>query len=343
MYLKTLSEGSRICMQRQLTFGGGVSPRGTLLRGQSIIEYVLIIAIIGLVIVFAGPGVAGAIRNQFNLVGNTVNNGTSAGSECGGATGGGSAGTDSATVQVAVAKDAKDWTLGEQQAVAEDIAAKGEASPVYAKAKAAMDAGTKFSVKLTNGKTLEYRIIGINHDDLADASGKAGLTFLTTSTTISSRMNATDSNAGGWEKSELRTKMNSGEIWSLMPSDFQSKVKSVKKLTNNVGGGSANKNAAVTATSDKLFLLSYSEIVPTSYWASDYPWSSSEGTQYEAFKGKVTANYSGNDCLKIGYIWWERSVSPYYSGAFLYVNSYGDPSYSNFATNSSCVCPAFSF
>ena len=54
----------------------GVSPRGTLLRGQSIIEYVLIIAVIGLVIVFAGPGVAGAIRNQFNLVGNTVNSGT---------------------------------------------------------------------------------------------------------------------------------------------------------------------------------------------------------------------------------------------------------------------------
>ena len=36
-------------MQRQLTFGGGVSPRNIRLRGQSIIEYVLIIAIIGLV------------------------------------------------------------------------------------------------------------------------------------------------------------------------------------------------------------------------------------------------------------------------------------------------------
>ena len=330
-------------MQRRGSFGGGVSPRNTRLRGQSIIEYVLIIAIIGLVIVFAGPGVAGAIRNQFNLVGNTVNNGTTGGTEGGGASGGGSVGADSATVQAAIAKDAKDWTLGEQKAVAEDIAVKGEASPAYAKAKAAMDAGTKFSVKLTNGKTLQYRIIGIDHDDLADGSGKAGLTFLTTSTTISSRMNATDTNAGGWEKSELRTKMNSGEIWNLMPSDFQSKVKSVKKLTNNVGGGSANKNAAVTATSDRLFLLSYSEIVPTSYWASDYPWSSSEGTQYEAFKGKVTENYSDNDCLKIGDRWWERSANPNYSNAFFTVNSYGDPSSYNGATSSLCVCPAFSF
>ena len=97
---------------------GGVSPRGARLRGQSIIEYVLIIAVIGLVIVFAGPGVAGAIRNQFNLVGNTVNNGTTGGVESGGASGGGSAGADSATVQAAVAKDAKDWTLEEQKAVA---------------------------------------------------------------------------------------------------------------------------------------------------------------------------------------------------------------------------------
>ena len=107
--------------------------------GQGIIEYVLIIVVISLVIVFAGPGVAGDIRNQFNLVGNTVNNGTVGGVE-GGASGGGSAGTDSATVQAAIAKDAKDWTLDEQEAVAEDVAAKGEASPACAKAKAAMDA-----------------------------------------------------------------------------------------------------------------------------------------------------------------------------------------------------------
>lgn len=258
---------------------GGVSPRGTFLRGQSIIEYVLIIAIIGLVIVFAGPGVAGAIRNQFNLVGNTVNSGTTGGVEGGGASGGGSAGADSATVQAAIAKDAKDWTLDEQKAVAEDIAAKGEASPAYAKARAAMDAGTKFSMKLTDGQTLEYRIIGIDHDDLADGSAKAGLTFLTTSTGIKSRMNATDTNAGGWEKSDLRRKMNSGEIWNLMPSEFQSKVKSVRKLTNNVGGGDENKNAVVTETTDKLFLLSYSEIVstPRSDW-SEWPWIGQEGT-----------------------------------------------------------------
>ena len=310
----------------------------------------MIIAIIGLVIVFAGPGVAGAIRNQFNLVGNTVNSGTSAGTEGGGASGGGSTGTASATVQAAIAKDAKDWTVGEQKAVAEDIAKNGTSSIAYAKAKAAMDAGTKFSMKLTNGKTLEYKIIGINHDDLADGSGKAGLTFLTTSMIFNSRMNATATNAGGWEKSELRQEMNSGYIWGLMPSELQSKVKAVKKFTNNVGG--TDKNAAVTPTVDKLFCLSDSEIVnadsPRPRW-DGYTWISKEGTQYEAFVGKVTRD-SNNAVICFGDSWWMRSPNPGYGGGFNWVGSKGNVSRGGYTTGGATatlpdveVCPAFSF
>ena len=321
-------------MQRQLTFGGGVSPRGTLLRGQSIIEYVLIIAVIGLVIVFAGPGVAGAIRNQFNLVGNTVNSGTAGGVEGGGASGGGSAGAGSATVQAAVAKDAKDWTLDEQEAVAEDIAAKGEASPAYAKAKAAMDAGTEWSIKLnttlTAGRTMRYRIIGINHDDLADGSGKAGLTFEVTNTVLDAqRMNATDTNAGGWEKSELRSRLNSGDLWSLLPSGLQSKVKSVKKMTDNKGGGTTG---TPSATTDKVFLLSTTEV---------YGDLQSDGTQYEYYKSKgvSTSSYSG---ARLSWHHWTRSVYPSSSTGFRFVVGNGGWDYSS-AMGIPYVFPAFSF
>lgn len=156
-------------------------------------------------------------------------------------------------------------------------------------------------------------------------------------------MNATMTAVGGWEKCELRAKMNSGEICNLMPSDFQSTVKPVRKLSNNVGAGEENKNAAVTATTDRLFLLSYSEIVPTSYWASDYPLTSSEGTQYEAFGGKVTENYSDNSAIAIGDYWWERSVRPSYSAGFLHVSTTGDPSYRDYAASSFCVCSAWCF
>ena len=326
-------------MQRQKCSGGGVVSKTTRLRGQSTVEYVLLIAIIALVVVFAGPPVAGAIRNQFSAVTNTVDGGTD-----GDAFISAEEKAYREAMKTVASKDAKDWTLDEQKAAATDIAKNGTASKVYAKAKAAMDAGTTWSVKLTDGQTMTYRIIGINHDDLADGSGKTGLTFLTTSTTIKSRMNATDTNAGGWEKSELRQKMNSGEIWNLMPADFQSKVKAVTKLTNNVGGGDANKAAAVTATTDKLFLLSYSEIVETPYsgWSS-WSWIGNEGTQYEAFKGKVTNNYYGNSAIAIGSSWWERSANPYASAYFLSVNSGGDPSHDNYATTSYCICPAFSF
>lgn len=294
----------------------------------------------------AGPWVSSAIRNQFNTVAGVLVNGTAGGTWEPSGSGSGN-GAGSATVQAALAKDAKDTrrtgpSVSRRQ-LPRTSPPRARPSPAYAKAKAAMDAGTEFSMKLTDGKTLTYRIIGINHDDPAGGSGKAGLTFLTTTTGIWSPMNAIDTNAGGWEKSELRQKMNSGKIWNLMPSDFQSKVKAVKKLSNNVGGGDENKNAAVTATSDKLFLLSYSEIAPpTSYWAS-YPWTSSEGTQYEAFKGKVTENYNPNSAIAIGSGWWERSVFPNASKGFLHVDSSGNPSDSNSAPGWFCVSPAWCF
>lgn len=303
----------------------GVSPRSARLRGQSIIEYVLIIALIGLVIVFAGPGVAGAIRNQFNQVTNTVDSGTD---------GGNFMSAEEKAYQEAmktvVNKDAKDWTLDEQKAAATDIAKNGTSSVVYAKAKAAMDAGTKFSTKLTDGKTLEYRIVGINHDDLADGSGKAGLTFEATNSALGyQKMNATNTNAGGWEKSELRGRLNSGDLWSLLPAELQSKVKAVKKLTDNQGGGKAG---TPTATTDKVFLLSATEV-----WGD----MQSDGTQYEYYKSKgvTTSNYSGASSSNYH---WTRSVNPSYSTYFRSVNYSGDWNLDG-AARTNCVFPAFSF
>ena len=57
---------------------GGVSHRDARrLRGQSTIEYVLLIAIVALVVIIAAPGVASAIRNQFNQVSDAIGSGTS--------------------------------------------------------------------------------------------------------------------------------------------------------------------------------------------------------------------------------------------------------------------------
>ena len=299
---------------------GGVAPKTTCLRGQSIIEYVLIIAVIGLVIVYAGPGVAGAIRNQFNLVGNTVESGTGGDSFMNA--------EDKAyqeAMKTVVNKDAKDWTLDEQKAVAEDIAAKGEASPAYAKAKAAMDANTKWSIKLTNGKTLEYRIIGINHDDLADGSGKAGLTFETTNDVLYKHIwNDTKTNVGGWRSSKIRARLNSGDLWALLPAELQSKAKTVTKMTDNDGGGSAG---TPSATIDKVFILSTTEI---------YGYRQSDGTQYEYY---AMSRYSGPEIVCY---FQTRSVSPSDSTDFFYVDPFGRCE-SGSANSAGNVFPAWCF
>ena len=333
---------------------GGVSPRSARLRGQSIIEYVLIIAVIGLVIVFAGPGVAGAIRNQFNQVTNTVDSGTDGDNFI--------SAEEKAyreAMKTIASKEAKDWTLDEQKAAATDIAKNGTSSVVYAKAKAAMDAGTKWTVKLTNGETMTYRIIGINHDDLADGSGKAGLTFWAIYGIGMYQFNSSDTNAGGWEKSVLRQSMNSGEIWNLMPSDFQSKVKSVEKSTNNVGGGI--NDVSVTSTVDSLFLPSYIELVGKknasylSYKDADHwQWLGNEGYQYEAFDGKVSSDYHENECLKgDSYFRWERTPTPRINSSdawakrFYWISSdgaaSGGVSGQGPAAQKAHVCPAFCF
>lgn len=259
-------------------------------------------------VVFAGPQVSGAIRNQFNQVSTTLDSGTDGAS-------GGSTGADSATVQAAVAKEAKDWTLGEQKAVAEDIAAKGEASAVYAKAMAAMDAGTKWSVKLTNGKTLEYRIIGINHDNLADGTGGAGLTFEATNNALDAqRMCSPDNYFNSWEKSELRARLNTGDLWALLPSDFQSKVDTVTKETNAKDSDEVDYPSEAT---DKVFLLSMTEIYGD-LGSDEYP----EGYQYEYFqsKGVTTSSYSG---ASSSHGHWTRSARRENTSYFYYVSSNG--------------------
>ena len=304
---------------------GGVAPKTTRLRGQSIIECVLIAAVIGLVVIFAGPQVSGAVRNQFNQVTNTVDSGTDGDSFISAAEK-----AYQEAMKTVVNKDAKDWTLDEQKAAASDIAKNGTSSVVYAKAKAAMEAGTKFSAKLTNGKTLEYRIVGINHDDLADGSGKAGMTFEATNTVLGAqRMNATQTNAGGWEQSELRGRLNSGDLWSLLPGELQSKMKSVKKMTDNKGGGTAG---TPSATADKVFLLSTTEV---------YGNLQSDGAQYEYYKSKgvTTSSYSGASSSNYH---WTRSVYPSNSSSFRYVHGSGDYYYS-YASYTYYVFPAFSF
>ena len=112
-------------------------------------------------------------------------------------------------------------------------------------------------------------MIGINQDDKADGRGKAGLTFQAISyITENSPMNTAPSNSGGWRDSQLRKDLNdnkSGIIWNAIASDdFKNNITPVIKITNNNANGgksnSSNTSNASSITSDKLWILSPSEM-----------------------------------------------------------------------------------
>lgn len=269
--------------------------------GAGVVEYVIVVivaVVIGSGLLAFGNQVSGQVTKTGNSISSWFSkaNGTSG-------TGGGNAGGEDGSTGGA--------TVEELKTVAEDIAAKGEASAVYAKAEASMDAGTKWSVKLTNGKTLEYRIIGINHDRLADGSVGAGLTFEATNNALDAqRMCTTDNYSNSWEESELRARLNTGDLWALLPSELQSKVETVAKETN------AEDGEPLDAT-DKVFLLSMAEIYGD-LDSDEYP----EGYQYEYFqsRGVTMSSYSGASSDN----WhWTRSARRGNTSYFYYVNSNG--------------------
>ena len=125
-----------------------------------------------------------------------------------------------------------------------------------------------------NNKTYAIDIIGKNHDDYADGSGKAPLTFqLHNCYDKTENMNSSNTNSGGWKNSAMRT-THLPAILAMMPTEVQNGIREVSKKAS-VGGASST----IETVSDKLFLLSEVEIFgSTSYSAAG------EGTQYDYYK-----------------------------------------------------------
>lgn len=257
--------------------------------------------------------------------------------------------------------------------IADDLSEKGRGSAYYAEMEKNLTDGVKGTLTLSDGSNLPFRLIGILHDDKADGSGrKAGLTFMAWNALPKAYcMNGTmpdddnracsggSTNKGGWRDSDLRKWMNNGEIWNQFPTDFQNNVTTVLKQTNNMSYGYSAGSSA-SATADKVWLVSYRELVPAMYdlrESEGFQALSQEGSQYEYFNDKVTNNDSANGILHgiadavsggipVGacyYSWWERSPRAGDDDSFLQVSSHGDPLDESGAFLRGSVVPAFSF
>jgi len=176
-----------------------------------------------------------------------------------------------------------------------------------------LSVGDTICYTLSTDELMIDQIIGFNHDDLTSATaygeatttGKAGITFqMENCLATLYPMNDTDSNAGGWGASKMRT-TTLPAIKLTMPSGLQSVIKYINKKAAN--GGSTNYSATETL-SDDLFLLSNIELAGSAGSAQD---GANEGTQYKYWsvnnKYDDRIKYYDNAGTPTGATWWERS------------------------------------
>ena len=180
------------------------------------------------------------------------------------------------------------------------------------------------------GETLTFAIMGKNMDDLADGSGKAGLTFGMTQLMASTRqMNSSNTNSGSFAGSAMYSWL-SGTIYPNLPAELKDAIKAVNKKTSSGGGSSAIRT-------DAMYLWLFAEIEV--FGSTTYSYAG-EGTQYPYFatsaeRIKRLSNGAGNASY-----WWERSPYRDGSNSFCYVIPSGSAT-SGRASHSNGVCFGF--
>ena len=163
---------------------------------------------------------------------------------------------------------------------------------------------------LIDGTEYQIDIIGKNHDDYADGSGKAPLTFqLHDCYNAYISVNDPSTNVGGWTSCAMRT-THLPAILAKMPTEVQSGIREVNKLTS-----AGNQSATINTTADKLFPLSEIEIFGEVF----YSWSG-EGTQYTYYRTGGSKVKKLNDRA---FQWWERSPCKQDSIRFCELTSVG--------------------
>ena len=168
---------------------------------------------------------------------------------------------------------------------------------------------------IINGASYQIDIIGKNHDTYT-AGGKAPLTFqLHDCYGETKKMNVSNTNKGGWTSCAMR-QTHLPAILAKMPTDVQSGIREVNKLTS-----AGNQSATINTTADKLFLLSEVEIFGSTTYSA-----AGEGTQYDYYK-------AGNSKIKrrngSAAGWWERSPHDSNSRNFCMVLSSGYEDYNS--------------
>lgn len=154
------------------------------------------------------------------------------------------------------------------------------------------------------------------------------------------RMNSTNTNAGGWPATSMRTYVNN-DIYNALPSELKNGIID----TYVVSGHGKNDPANFTST-DKLYLLSTKEVWgkegTSNVVTADTAEAETRQLDYYKAQGVTTSNYGGakKQYNSSNRAWWLRAATSDTSYRFYTVYTIGDWD-ANYAKFSDGVAPAF--
>lgn len=202
---------------------------------------------------------------------------------------------------------------------------------------------------LSYNNTVYAFILGFNHNSSVEGGNSIHFQFGKTaagvdiafvnsygSTSTGFCMNTSNTNSGGWNNSYMR-KTICPAFLAALPTAWQNIIAACTKYSDNTGGGS-NTASYVTATSDKIWLLSEMEVQGTRSYANSAE--ANYQKQYDYYRnGNSKVKYQ-HTATTSACIWWLRSVRASYTHDFCLVNTDGSAGITD-AYYSSGFAPGF--
>ena len=179
---------------------------------------------------------------------------------------------------------------------------------------------------MKNGFVAEYQIMDFDHDDLADDSGKAPISWDMVALYKDEIYMKRNSESSCWDECDGREFLN-GDFYNNMSDELRAIVKPVWKLT-------ANKNGEIIKSKDYVWLKSEKELYGRTFYSNE-----GEGHWYELFMQEDFPWFKLNGENERDWQWL-RSVYAGYTTSFCIVSTDGSPNYS-YSGFSGGVAPAF--
>lgn len=189
------------------------------------------------------------------------------------------------------------------------------------------------NAQLKDGTSVQFRIIGFNHDKTRDGMVVPFTWEMVDCIPNRYPWNDRDTNEGSWGATRLRRDMNNvdGRIYTLMPDEIVELAVPVIKLTADVYTGENN----IIETEDKFWIKSEKEVFGRNIYSAP-----GEGHWYEFYRQEDIPWHK----MRRGSAEHTMLRSPYYTdtNAFCCVRTNGSAN-GNHANISNGVAPAFCF